>query len=567
MGTKMKTIIIGIDGMDYKFTKRLINEGKLPNFKKLETFSELKPNYPPNSPVCWTTLATGKNPGEHSIYDFIKINPENYLPELSLFKQKFTNLGIEYRPSNLSKPFWKIAEEKNIKTKIIRWPLTFPIEESKTKILAGLGVPDIKGFLSGNSFYTSKKIEKKLKPTNKIIYVTQQKIIRTKIFGPKEQTNEGQINLTSELIINLEKQTIKTNISKIKFKKNKWSDWLSISFKNKSSKKIQAIFKVFISNIKPFEMFVTSLQIDPTKPLIKISNPEEYSKIISKEIKQKYYTLGIAEETDGLNEGFIDYKSFLEQTKEIDDEKTKIFWNEFKKFKDGIFAFVFDTSDRLQHMFWQKDKKIIEKYFIEKDKFIGELLNKIGNTTKLFIVSDHGFEKYDYSININKWLYKNNYLHITSEKSKFPLENIDWKKTKAYSIGFNSIYLNLKNRESEGIILEKEKKKLEDEIKKKLENLKHNHKKVINKIYKSKEVWSGNLKSAPELIVGFMPRYRMSWKSALGDITEEIISKNNKKWNADHLIDPKFVKGIFFCNKKINPPKKQEDFAKIILDS
>lgn len=561
----MKTIVIGIDGMDYVMTERLIKENKLPNFKKLKTFSALKPNYPPHSPVCWTTIATGKNPGEHGIYDFIVMDPKTYTPKLSLFKQKFSTLGMKYEQSVLSKSFWEIAEERGIKTRIIRWPMTFPSKNDKTISLAGLGVPDLKGFLSGYTFYTTKDLKKEIKTTNKIVKLKQAEIIETEIFGPRKQTSEGIKELTSSIVINLKDKTIQTADSKIKFEEGKWTEWINISFSVGFMKKIHGIFKAFVKKETPFEMFITTIQIDPENPSLDISNPKDYSKKIAEEIKQKYYTLGIAEETDGLNDGIIDEKTFLAQTKEIDLEKEKIFWNEFAKFKEGIFAFVFDTSDRLQHMFWQSNKKVIEDYLIEKDKLIGEVLKKIDEKTHLIILSDHGFTEYDYSINVNKWLEKEGFLKTKSEKTKFPFENIDWTKTKAYSVGFNSIYLNIEGRERGGIVKESEKEKIVNEIKNKLENLKHENKKVINRVYAKEEMWTGNLSSAPDLVVGFNKKYRMSWKSALGEVDEKIIEKNDRAWNADHLVDPEFVKGVFFSNRKIEAPKKQEEVLKIIL--
>ena len=268
-------------------------------------------------------------------------------------------------------------------------------------------------------------------------------------------------------------QLFETDKNKIKFEKEKWTEWITISFNAGFMRKIQGTFKAFITETNPFEMFITTIQIDPENPSLEISNPKEYSKKIAEEIKQKYYTLGIAEETDGLNDGIISPETFLAQAKEIDSEKEKIFWNEFKKFEDGIFAFVFDTSDRLQHMFWQSNKKIIEEYLIEKDKMIGKIIDKIDEKTHLIILSDHGFTEYNYSINVNKWLEKEGYLKTKSAKAKYPFENIDWKKTKAYSVGFNSIYLNLEGREREGIVKKSEKEKLIKEIKTKLENLKH----------------------------------------------------------------------------------------------
>ena len=52
-----------------------MDEGELPHLAKLRdegTFAPLMPANPAQSPVSWATLNTGKNPGKHGIYDFLR---------------------------------------------------------------------------------------------------------------------------------------------------------------------------------------------------------------------------------------------------------------------------------------------------------------------------------------------------------------------------------------------------------------------------------------------------------------------------------------------------------------
>ena len=110
------------------------------------------------------------------------------------------------------------------------------------------------------------------------------------------------------------------------------------------------------------------------------------------------------------------------------------------------------------------------------------------------------------------------------EGEEAPLfEYVDWDNTKAYSVGFASLYINVKGREKKGIVIDRE--KIVNEIIVKLENLSDdNGNKVVNKAYKREEVYSGDyLENAPDIIIGFNPGYRMSWQSAVGGFTK----KNN----------------------------------------
>mgnify|MGYP003308518858 FL=1 len=79
-----KVLLLGIDGMDPKFSRRMVEEGHMPNLKKLiEKGSARKDlrllgGVPTITPPMWTTLATGAYPMTHGIEDF-QINLEGEL--------------------------------------------------------------------------------------------------------------------------------------------------------------------------------------------------------------------------------------------------------------------------------------------------------------------------------------------------------------------------------------------------------------------------------------------------------------------------------------------------------
>ncbi|MDD3626947.1 MAG: alkaline phosphatase family protein [bacterium] len=69
----MKMLVLGIDGADWKFIIPLIQQGKLPNLKKLRDSGASGPlltQKPPMSPVVWTTIMTGKVREKHNIINF-----------------------------------------------------------------------------------------------------------------------------------------------------------------------------------------------------------------------------------------------------------------------------------------------------------------------------------------------------------------------------------------------------------------------------------------------------------------------------------------------------------------
>src|ERR1700742_79511 len=57
-----KVIVIGVDGMDPRLSKSMMEEGLLPNLAKLNAaggFSPLGTSIPPQSPVAWANFING----------------------------------------------------------------------------------------------------------------------------------------------------------------------------------------------------------------------------------------------------------------------------------------------------------------------------------------------------------------------------------------------------------------------------------------------------------------------------------------------------------------------------
>ncbi len=581
-----RVLVIGIDAMDPKITDKLMSEGKLPNFKKLAgqgSFMSLNTSYPPHSPVAWTSIATGVNPGKHNIFDFIRRNPETYLPVLSLLKSASGISGTNYESYVKANPFWRITSNAGIPTTLIRWPVSFPPERIKGNLLSGLGVPDVKGFLSGYTYYTTKEIGNQGQESNKIIQVEEDNnIIETEIFGPKTKKSGEIVDIKAFMRIRLNENSADIVIEGKTYSVtlNDWSDWIRAKFKVDFLKSVYGIFKVHLISLDPFEMYITAVQIDPENPLMDISYPAKYSSRLAKEIGL-YYTLGMPEETDGYIDDRISKEVFLEQINQLEEERGKMFWKEFKNFKEGVFAFVFDSSDRVQHMFW--DAKVLEdenlsvnevvaEYYSEKDIFLGEVLEQIDDATLLLIVSDHGFTSFERAVSMNRWLVDNGFMVLSKDinDEEAPLfQFVDWSKTKAYSLGFNSVYINLRGRERKGVVDDRE--KVVDDIIAKLENFtdKKTGKKVVNKAYRREDIYKGNhVEDAPDIIIGFNPGYRMSWQTAVGGFTKDVLTDNVKKWKGDHLVDPLFVPGVLFSNIKFNKlSASQIDVAPTILDA
>lgn len=72
-----RVFVLGWDGATWDILKPLMAEGRLPVLQKLMeqgVSGTLESVFPPLSPVAWTTVMTGKNPGKHGVFEFVEHN-------------------------------------------------------------------------------------------------------------------------------------------------------------------------------------------------------------------------------------------------------------------------------------------------------------------------------------------------------------------------------------------------------------------------------------------------------------------------------------------------------------
>src|SRR6185436_13708804 len=96
--TGRRVIVLGVDGLDYQLVRRLIAEGRMPNFARLShsgVFQPLASSIPPQSPVAWSTFITGLDPGQSGIFDFIHRDPQTMTPFLSTSRTESESWNIK----------------------------------------------------------------------------------------------------------------------------------------------------------------------------------------------------------------------------------------------------------------------------------------------------------------------------------------------------------------------------------------------------------------------------------------------------------------------------------------
>ena len=119
--------------------------------------------------------------------------------------------------------------------------------------------------------------------------------------------------------------------------------------------------------------------------------------------------------------------------------------------------------------------------------------------------------------------------------------------------GLSGIYLNLKGREEQGIVLSDDAESVKAALARGLTGLpdpERNGALAIRRAQPREAVYHGPyLEEAPDILVDFAPGYRVSWSSSMGGIAEGQFEDNVKKWSGDHIIDPDQVPGVLFMNR------------------
>lgn len=115
-----KALIIGIDGVPFGLTTRMMEQGYMKELKRIcdggYTVHKMRASYPDISSVSWTSFMTGANPAEHGIFGFTDLKPNSY----DLY---FPNSRDIKAPT-----FWqRLHDEKKInRTLVLNIPNTYP---------------------------------------------------------------------------------------------------------------------------------------------------------------------------------------------------------------------------------------------------------------------------------------------------------------------------------------------------------------------------------------------------------------------------------------------------------
>jgi predicted AlkP superfamily phosphohydrolase/phosphomutase len=509
---------------------------------------------------------------------------KKYIPE--------TRPGVINRRQGI--PFWEAAANAGRKARVVHVPVTFPAHDFPAgEMLSGLGVPDVSGRVGKPFFFTSELDFHRSGANEFSIEVVQLEDnkgrITTKIQGPPNKLfgTPPYISIPMTITVANDRNsiTIEESGQTVTLRPGEWSGWTDFVFPFNPLIKIHGISRFHLITSQPeVKLYLSPINFDPRNlpPGFNISAPAKWAQQLARD-HGLYKTLGWQIDTWAISEGFADEQMFWDDMTFTVAQDRKMF-DAFLTGDEELMVQCFEFPDRVGHVFWRlMDPKhpaynealsakwgdaLLRSYQL-MDAIVGDAMAAAEKkNAALIVLSDHGFASFRKSVNYNTWLVMNGYMSLKTgvqvkdrnvemlfDSGQF-WENVDWSHTRAYAMGLGEMYINVKGRESQGIVNPgPEYDALKSELKSRLvtmtdmETMEHPVRRVLarEEIYRQ---FDPNM--IPDLFVTNNDGYRVSWQTSLGGIPKNLIEPNKQVWSGDHCsVDPEIVKGIFFYNRKL----------------
>ncbi len=416
--------------------------------------------------------------------------------------------------------------------------------------------------------------------------------------------------------------TIKFQLAgaEVTLKEGEWAPYIPVTFEIDGAFAVKASAHLIVSQCNEkaedvkFYLPAITAAADAPPPNMPITSPREFGKELVDAVGL-FDTIGWSCQTHALKDDEILEPTFMSAIWDTIQWRRKMLLSQLEKPDWRTLFQVFGETDRVSHMMYrffdekhpqykaeEADKTVqfgnrtiryrdaIPAVYEEIDRTIGLVMERIekgqlGDCT-LMVCSDHGFSSFREEVELNAWLIDQGFMTLKADADGKPTSNkqflqyVDWSKTKAYSVGIGTIYLNLKGREPRGIVEPADVDKVCDEMIAKMLAYKNPNPNSANEPQVFKGAWKRSqylegpfatdlfeevkdatgkslgkhcTEGAADIQVGFNLGYRVGWGTAMGDRSKDaVVFPNKNRWSGDHTsVHPNLVRGIFFCSKRV----------------
>jgi predicted AlkP superfamily phosphohydrolase/phosphomutase len=578
-----KVIVIGLDGLEPRLVETLIAAGELPHLERLRALggmARVATTDPAQTPVAWSTFATGTNPGGHGVFDFLRRDPRTYLPDNALCRHEQKNPFVAPKAVNLrgGTPVWEHLTRAGVNSVVLRCPCTYSPDPLCGRMISGMGVPDLRGGFGTPTFYSTAEGVTPLESEAIVRVRVEDGAASTHLIGPRRPGTREDARLEIALAVDPGGRglTVRSGGSPpaLEVPLGGWSDWLRVRFSLGLLRSVHGVVRFYLARLEPeLELYASPVNFDPAAPLFPISEPTGYSRELAESLGT-FYTAGMVEDHTGLNNDRFGEDAFLEQCEIAWREREAMMLHELGRFDGGLFFCLFDGPDRVQHMLWRSLEPdhpanqgrgaapagAIAECYRRGDAVVGRAQEFVDDETLFIVLSDHGFGSFRRGFHLNRWLYDRGLLALRDGVRPGPeagdlLRGVDWDRTRAYGVGLSGLYLNLRGREGRGTVAPEEAEGLKAEIARELTGLVDPERGVeaVRGASPREHVYAGPfVGEAPDLVVHCAEGYRIAWDSVRGGLPDSgPFEDNRRKWSGDHIVDPVLVPGVLLMNRPL----------------
>jgi predicted AlkP superfamily phosphohydrolase/phosphomutase len=399
-----------------------------------------------------------------------------------------------------------------------------------------------------------------------------------------------------------------------RLREGEWSDFFELEFELNRFLSVRAITRARLVHLAEphFELFLNVLEIDPRSPPFwqPISSPFGYSAELA-DACGLFETYGWSTATMPFKDGAVSPELLMEDVEFTMRWRERLLHDQLARDDWRCLMAVFSTTDRVQHMMYQfydpenpmHDPAVaaremeffgerirlgdaIPAIYRQMDRILGDVLARLAPEDTLLVCSDHGFQSFHRQVNVNNWLAEQGYLTLVPGAQKGSaqmLQYVDWDRTRAYSLGMGFVYLNLRGREPRGVVAPEEADALLAEIRERFlaATDPETGERFCKAVYVVADEHSGPyLDREGDLILGFAPRYRVSWSATSGGlhmVKDElgiwqpgpVCVDNDSPWSGDHTSAAlEDVQGVFLSNRRLagEGPVHALQIAPTVLD-
>lgn len=130
--SRPRVMVVGWDGATFDIIRPLAAQGKMPALARFlagGASGRLESTIPAVTPVAWTSMTTGCNPGRHGIFDGHQYDPASG-------RMRFASAAMRRVP-----PLWSLLSARGLRPGVMNVPVTYPPDPIDGVIVPGMFTP------------------------------------------------------------------------------------------------------------------------------------------------------------------------------------------------------------------------------------------------------------------------------------------------------------------------------------------------------------------------------------------------------------------------------------------